>query len=117
MSAPPKPWEGVGINARSSSVSFDSPSRPPLGASGLRPNALRSSSNSSKMDSSTNNGTSVAKVPPLPPRPQTQRYTNGMMHGGSRYGYGGSMYGGYSGMYGGGMGLGGKFRKGEGPPQ
>lgn len=107
MSAPPKPWEGVGINARSSSVSFDSPSRPLIGSSGPRPNALRSSSNSSKMDSSTSNGTSVAKVPPLPPRPQTQRYTNGMMHGGSRYGYGGSMYGGYSGMYGGGMGLGG----------
>lgn len=104
MSAPPKPWEGVGTNARSSSVAFDSPSRPPIGASGPRPSALRSSFNPSKMDSSTSNGTSVAKVPPLPPRPQTQRSTSSMMYGGSRYGYGGSMYGGYGGMYGGGMG-------------
>lgn len=86
MSAPPKPWEGVGTNARSSSVAFDSPSRPPIGASGPRPSALRSSFNPSKMDSSTSNGTSVAKVPPLPPRPQTRRSTSSMMYGGSRYG-------------------------------
>lgn len=79
MSAPPKPWEGAGINARSSRVSFDSPGRLPLGAGGPRPNALR---NSSEMDATS----STSKAPPLPPRPQTQRSNGGLMYGGSRYG-------------------------------
>lgn len=83
MSAPPKPWEGVGINARSASLSFDSPSRLPIGAGGPKPNALRSSSNSSEMDASNNSG---SKPPPLPPRPQAQRSTGGYMYGGTGYG-------------------------------
>ena len=84
MSAPPKPWEGVGINARSTSLSFDSPSRLPLGAGGPRPNALRSCCNPNEMaDPSTSTG---SKAPPLPPRPQTQRNNGVSMYGGSRYG-------------------------------
>lgn len=80
MSAPPKPWEGVGINARSVSLSFDSPSRLPIGAGGPKPNALR---NPSEMDASNNSG---SKPPPLPPRPQAQRSTGGYMYGGPGYG-------------------------------
>lgn len=78
MSAPPKPWEGAGINARSTSLSFDSPSRLPVGAGGPKPNALRSA-----MDVSNNSG---SKPPPLPPRPQAQRSTGGYMYGGTGYG-------------------------------
>lgn len=78
MSAPPKPWEGVGINARSASLSFDSPSRLPIGAGGPKANALRSG-----MDASDNSG---SKPPPLPPRPQAQRSTGGYMYGGPGYG-------------------------------
>ena len=87
MSAPPKPWEGVGINARSASLSFDSPSRLPIGAGGPKLNALRSSCNPSEMDASNNSG---SKPPPLPPRPQTQRSTGGYMYGGTGYGNFGS---------------------------
>ena len=83
MSAPPKPWEGVGINARSASFSFDSPSRLPVGAGGPKPNALRSCLNPSEMDASNN---ASSKPPPLPPRPQAQRSTGGYMYGGSGYG-------------------------------
>lgn len=83
MSAPPKPWEGAGINARSASLSFDSPSRLPVGAGGPKPNALRSSCNPSAMDASNNSG---SKPPPLPPRPQAQRSTGGLMYGGTGYG-------------------------------
>lgn len=83
MSAPPKPWEGVGINARSVSLSFDSPSRLPIGAGGPKPNALRSCSNPSEMDASNNSG---SKPPPLPPRPQAQRSTGGYMYGSPGYG-------------------------------
>ena len=83
MSAPPKPWEGVGINARSSTLSFDSPSRLPLGAGGPRSNALRTSSEMSDKSSDSKPG---SKGPPLPPRPQAQRSNGGMMYGGSRYG-------------------------------
>ena len=78
MSAPPKPWEGAGINARSASLSFDSPSRLPIGAGGPKPNALRSA-----MDVSNN---SDSKPPPLPPRPQAQRSAGGYMYGGTGYG-------------------------------
>ena len=81
MSAPPKPWEAVGINARSASLSFDSPSRLPIGAGGPKPNALRS--NLSEMDASKNSG---SKAPPLPPRPQARRSTSGYMYGGPGYG-------------------------------
>ena len=83
MSAPPKPWEGVGINARSSRLSFDSPSRRPLVAGGPRSNALR---DSSEMDATASDSKPGSKAPPLPPRPQTQRSNGGMMYGGSRYG-------------------------------
>lgn len=84
MSAPPKPWEAVGINARSASLSFDSPSRLPIGAGGPKPNALRSCYiNPSEMDASKNSG---SKPPPLPPRPQARRSTSGYMYGGPGYG-------------------------------
>ena len=59
-------------------MSFDSPSRLPLGTGGPRPNALR---NSSEMSAS-----SESKAPPVPRRPHAQRSNGGLMYGGSRYG-------------------------------
>ena len=77
MSAPRKPWEGAGINTRSSVVSFDSPSRLLLGAGPPRLDAPRDR-DFGKMTSSTSEST---KSPPLPPRPQTQRSNGGLMYG------------------------------------
>lgn len=81
MSAPLKPWERIGINTRSSALSFEAPTRPPFGTGGARPNALR---NSGKMDATSSQNTT--RAPPLPPRPQMQRSNAETMYGSSRYG-------------------------------
>ena len=87
MSAPLKPWERVGVNTRSSTLSFDGSSRLPLGAGGPRPNALLSSDEMDPRSSQHHRSAStITGAPPLPPRPQTQRSNGGLMYGGSRYG-------------------------------
>ena len=77
MSAPREPVEEVGINTRSSVVSFDSPSRLLLGAGPPRLDAL-TDRDFGKMASSTSGST---KSPPLP-----QRSNGPLMYGRSRYG-------------------------------